>query len=321
MTFEQPILLLALLALPLVVVLYARWERRGARGREAFAAPALMPAVAPRRAGWRRHAPPALYALALAALVIALARPQATVAVPNEEATVILATDYSGSMEATDVKPSRLAAAQRAADRFLERVPKAVRVGAVAFNHRARLVQSPTTDREALRQALGNLRPSGGTATGDALDLALRAARRPAKRGQKPPPAAIVLLSDGKSVRGEDPLTIARRAARAKVPVYTVALGTDAGTITVPIPGDSGRTRTERVPPDRDSLRRIAEVAKGRYYAAAGQEELDAVYERLGSQITKHDERREVTAAAAGGALLLVLAAASLSLRWFGRVP
>jgi Ca-activated chloride channel family protein len=116
-------------------------------------------------------------------------------------------------------------------------------------------------------------------------------------------------------------LTIARRAARAKVPVYTVALGTDAGTITVPIPGGSGRTRTEPVPPDRDSLRRIAQVAKGRYYAAAGQEELDAVYERLGSQITKHDERREVTAAAAGGALLLVLAAASLSLRWFGRVP
>jgi Ca-activated chloride channel homolog len=321
MSFKEPILLLALAALPLAALVYMRSERRGTRGREAFAAPALMPAVAPRRAGWRRHAPPLLYALALAALVVALARPQATVAVPNEQATVVLTTDYAGSMEATDVEPSRLAAAQSAAERFLDRVPKAVRVGAVAFNHRARLVQSPTTDRETLRQALSNLEPSGGTATGDALDLALRAAQRPARRGQKPPPAAIVLLSDGKSVRGENPLTIARKAARAKVPVYTVALGTDTGTITVPIPGDSGRTRTEQVPPDRESLQRIAQITNGRYYAAADQEKLDTVYERLGSQITKRDERREVTAAAAGGALLLVLAAAGLSLRWFGRVP
>ena len=318
-SFASPGLLLGLLLIPLAVVLYVRSER-GARGsREAFARPALMPAVAPARAGWRRHAPPALYALALAGLVIALARPQATVAVPAEQATVVLTTDYSGSMQAQDVSPSRLAAAEQAAERFLDRVPDEVRVGAVAFNHRARLVQSPTTDRDTLRAGLAGLRPSGGTATGDALELALRAAQRPVRPGGRPPPAAIILLSDGTSVRGEDPLQVAREAARAKVPVYTVALGTDGGTIRVR--ERNGNVRVERVPPDRDSMRQIARITGGRYFEAADTEQLDAVYERLGSQVTKRDERREVTAAAAAGALLLVLSAAGMSLRWFGRVP
>ena len=318
-SFASPLLLLGLGLIPLAVLLYVRSERSGRSSREAFARPALMPAVAPARAGWRRHAPPALYALALAGLVIALARPQATVAVPAEQATVLLTTDYSGSMQAQDVSPSRLAAAGQAAESFLDRVPDEVRVGAVAFNHRARLVQSPTTDRDALRAALAGLRPSGGTATGDALELALRAAQRPVRPGGKAPPAAIILLSDGTSVRGEDPLQVAREAARAKVPVYTVALGTDEGTIRVPQQG--GGERVERVPPDRESLRQIARITGGRYFEAAGTEELDAVYERLGSQVTKRDERREVTAAAAAGALLLVLSAAGMSLRWFGRVP
>jgi Ca-activated chloride channel family protein len=319
-SFAAPALLLLLAVVPVAVWLYVRFERHGRRGAEAFARPALMPAVAPRKAGWRRHAPPALYALALAALIIALARPQATVAVPAEQATIVLAIDFSGSMQATDVRPSRLRAAQHAAERFLDRVPREVRVAAVAFNNRARLVQSPTTDRQALRDALAGLRPRGGTATGDALDLALRVARRPARPGDRPPPAAIVLLSDGKSsVRGRDPLAAARDAARARVPVYTVALGTDAGTITVP-DGTGGR-RTQRVPPDPRSLRRMAELTGGRFDAAAGTKELDTVFERLGSQVAKRPERREVTAAAAAGALLLVLSAAGLSLRWFGRVP
>jgi Ca-activated chloride channel family protein len=318
-SFASPLLLLGLLLLPLAAVLYVRAERRGRRSREAWARPALMPAVAPRRAGWRRHAPSALYALALAALVIALARPQATVAVPAEQATVLLATDFSGSMQAKDVSPSRLAAAEQAAERFLDRVPDDVRVGAVAFNHRARLVQSPTTDREALRAALAGMRASGGTATGDALELALRSAQRPVRAGGRPPPAAIILLSDGKSVRGEDPLQVAREAARARVPVYTVALGTDRGTIRVR--ERTGNVRVERVPPDRESMRQIARITGGRSFEAAGAEELDAVYERLGSQVTKRPERREVTAAAAAGALLLVLSAAGMSLGWFGRVP
>jgi Ca-activated chloride channel family protein len=318
-SFASPALLLLLAAVPVAVWLYLRFERRSRRSAQAFARPALMPAVAPHRAGWRRHAPPALYALALAALIVALARPQATVAVPAEQATIVLATDFSGSMQATDVRPSRLRAAQHAAERFLDRVPRQVRVAAVAFNNRARLVQSPTTDRDAVRDALAGLRPRGGTATGDALDLALRVARRPPRPGDRPPPAAIVLLSDGKSVRGRDPLAAARDAARARVPVYTVALGTDAGTITVP--DGAGGQRTQRVPPDPRSLRRMAELTGGRFYAVADTEELDTVFERLGSQVAKRPERREVTAAAAAGALLLVLSAAGLSLRWFGRVP
>jgi Ca-activated chloride channel homolog len=318
-SFQAPLFLLGLAAIPVCAALYARFERRARRGREAFARPALMPAVAPRRPGWRRHAAPALYALALAALVVALARPQASVAVDVEQATVVLTTDRSGSMAATDVAPTRLVAARRAAQRFLARVPSRVKVGAVAFNQSAQLVQAPTTDRGDVRDALAALRPAGGTATGDALELALRAVRRAKRPAAKPPPAAIVLLSDGVSVRGRDPLEVARRARRARVPIYTVALGTAGGTIRVP--RASGGFRVERVPPDPASLRRIAQSSGGRAYTAASAAQLDAVYERLGSQVAKRREHRQVTAAWAGGALLLVLSGGVLSLGWFGRLP
>jgi Ca-activated chloride channel family protein len=318
-SFHSPLWLIALVALPVLAGLYVRRERRGRRGREAFAPAALLPAVAPRRPGWRRHGAPAFYALALAALIVAVARPQTTVAVPIEQATVILVTDRSGSMAASDVQPSRLAAARNAAERFLGRVPKGVRVGAVAFNHLPALVQSPTTDRASVRAALADLRPAGGTATGDALALALRTARRPARIGAKPPPAAIVLLSDGKSVRGRNPVAVARQAARVKVPIYTVALGTASGTIE--IPRASGGTRVEPVPPDPATMRAVARASGGQSFAADSASKLGAVYQRLGSQVARRPERREVTAAAAGGALVFILAGALASLGWFGRLP
>jgi Ca-activated chloride channel family protein len=318
-SFDAPAYLLLLVLLPLGALLYGRSERRRRRGREAFAAPALLPAVAPRPLGRLRHVPIALYGAALAALVVALARPQTTVAVPVEQASVVLAFDHSGSMAARDVQPSRLAAARRAADRFLGAVPDQVRVGAVAFNTAPKVIQGPTRDRDAVRAALAELRPQGGTATGDALDLALRTARRPARPRAAPPPAAIVLLTDGASVRGKDPVVVARDAARRRVPVYTVALGTRDGTIEVP--SREGGTVIRPVPPDPDSLRRIAEASGGRAYTAEDAGELSAVYGRLGSQIAKEREPREITAAFAAGAFAALAAAALASLRLFGRLP
>lgn len=314
MSFQQPVLLFGLLLIPLAALLYARGEMRGRRGREAFSQPALLPSVAPTRPGWRRHAPVVLYGLALAALIVALARPQATLAVGVEQATVMLVTDDSGSMRSTDVAPTRMAAARSAAGRFLSKVPAQVKVGAVAFNDTARVIQAPTTDRLAVRQGLADLRPSGSTIAGPALDLARRAARPPG--GGKAPPTAMIMISDGKS--GGDPTPAVRRAAKAGISVYTVALGTPTGTVTTRLA--DGTTRTTPVPPDPASLKRIAEATGGKAFAVKSAGELDAVYERLGSQVTKQPQEREITAAAAGGALLLLLAGAGAGLRWFGRM-
>jgi Ca-activated chloride channel family protein len=313
-TFQEPVFLLGLAVVPLAALAYVGMERRGARGRAAFAAPALQASVAPLRAGWRRHAAVVAYGVALAALAIALARPQVTVAVPVQRATVVLVTDRSGSMQARDVQPSRLAAAQKAALTFLDQLPAAVRVGAVAYNHVPEALQSPTADREALRLAIESLEPAGSTATGDAIHLALQMTRRDA---EKPPPAAIVLLSDGKSVRGRDPLDAAREAADAKVPIYTVALGTPGGTIESKTP--NGGTRLEPVPPDPETLAQIAEITGGRTFDVADAGRLQEVYERLGRQVATERRPREITSAFAGGALLLIAAGALASLRWFGR--
>jgi Ca-activated chloride channel homolog len=318
-SFASPGFLALLLLAPLAVLAYLRIERGRRRQAEAFAAPGMLASVAPSRPGWRRHAPMWLYGIAVAVLAVALARPQATVAVPVERASVVLAIDESGSMEARDVEPSRLDAARAAARDFLDDVPRNLRVGSVIFNHRVRSAETPTTDREEVEESIDALRSSGGTATGDALDSALRLIAAGDGRDRKPPPAAIVLLSDGESTHGRDPVPIARQAAKRKIPIYTVALGTDSGTIDVRRP--DGSTATEQVPPDRDTLREIARISKGRYYEAADAPELSAVYERLGSQVSTRPERREITAAFAAGAVLLMLSGGAASLRWFGRFP
>jgi Ca-activated chloride channel homolog len=311
-SFEAPLFLIALALVPLGIVLYGRAERRRRRAAAAFAAPAVAASATPRRPGWRRHAPLALAGIALAVLILALARPQATVAVPVEQASVVLALDHSGSMQATDVSPSRLAAVREAADAFLDRVPEDVRVGAVAFDHRARAVASPSTDREELRDGLEQaLKPSGGTATGDAMQTALSMLNH---RANKRPPSAIVLLSDGVSTSGRDPMEVADTARKAKVPVHTVALGTESGTITTP---DGS---TQRVPPDIDTLREIAERTGGKAFRTADASELSAVYEELGSKVATKDEKREVTAGFAAGALAFLLVGIALSLRWFRRL-
>ena len=316
MSFQAPLILLGLLALPLLALLYARRERRARAGAHAFAPPVLLPAVVSARPGWRRHLPAALAALALAALVVALARPEATVAVEVDRATIVIVTDRSGSMLADDVAPSRLIAAREAAGDFLDAVPEEVRVGAVAFNHTAQVIQSPTRDHAAVRGALESIEAAGSTATGEALAsaLALVEGARAGGDADEPAPAAIVLLSDGKSVRGRDPLTAARAAADADVPVYTVALGTSTGTIT------SSRGETVPVPPDPATLQRIAETTGGRAFSTADAGRLAEVYERLGAQVITEERRQEVTGAFAGGALLLLVLCVGASLRWFGRV-
>jgi Ca-activated chloride channel family protein len=219
-------------------------------------------------------------------------------------------------MTATDIEPNRMVAVKRAARRFVEQVPDRVRLGMLAFNHRPLLLQSPTTDREAVHTAIDGLTPSGGTAVGDAIQAGAAGVRGPGRRRRAP--AAIVLLSDGKSSHGIDALGAAREARRQRIPVYTVTLGTDAGTITVP--RDGGGVEVKPVPPDPNTLVQIARITRGEAFTAETASGLKEVYERLGSQLAHRDEKRQVTSAFAGGGLLLLLAGAAMSLRWFGRI-
>ena len=319
MSFQAPLFLLALALVPIAGAVYVFADRRRKADAARFASPALLPAVAPIRPGARRHLPLLLYGAALAAVALALARPEATVAVPEERAAVVLATDTSGSMEARDVPPSRMAVVRRAALQLLDDAPKELRVGAVAFNHSVRAIEPPRAERQDTRDLLAGLRPRGGTATGEGLAAAVALLNREAERGGKRPPAAVILLSDGASTHGRDPIEVAREAAKARIPVYTVALGTDSGTIEVERP--DGTMATRSVPPDREAMRRIATISGARSFSADAGDQLSAVYERLGSQVATRDERREVTAAFAAGAGLLLLTGGAMSLRWFGRLP
>ena len=318
MSFGAPLYLLALLLIPVAVVAYLRHEQARRAAAAAFVIPALQASVVPRTPGWRRHAPLAAYAVALTVLIFALAKPQTTVAVPVERASIMLTTDYSGSMQATDVPPSRLRAARAAAERFLGQVPDAVRVGLVAFNQNARLAESPTTDRAALRAAIRALKPSGGTATGEALALSLGVLAAQKDEEGRRVPSAIILLSDGKSVRGRSPTTIAARAKDLKIPIYTVTLGTAAGTIDVE--RGNGTNVTRPVPPDPVESSEVARISGGRAYTADTAKDLSAAYDTLGSRIGYRDEKREITAAFSGGALALLAGGALLSLHWFRRL-
>ena len=178
---------------------------------------------------------------------------------------MVLAIDQSGSMQARDAEPNRLQVARDAAHAFLDDVPDDLRVGGVTFNHVVQSAQAPTTYRNAMHRVIDSLRSSGGTATGEALESSLRLLASEAGE-RRAPPSAVVLLSDGASTHGRDPIQFAREARDLEIPVYTVALGTDRGTIQVERPGG---TRVERVPPDRETLRRVADLSGGRYHEAA----------------------------------------------------
>jgi Ca-activated chloride channel homolog len=319
-SFAAPLVLVLLLAIPVLVVLYGAHQRDRRRAAAAFAAPVMTPSVAPNRPRWRMHVPMLAFLLALAILILAAARPQKTVAVPVERASIMLITDVSGSMQATDVRPTRLVAARAAAKRFVAKVPKTVNVGVMALSSKPRVLASPTRDRVAIDQALDQLTPRGGTGTGEAITAATNILKRQPGVNNKRPPSAIVLLSDGAATGTIDPVSAAQAARKLHIPIYTVALGTQEGTITVPRPGGQGGTETRRVPPDPQSLAEVAKASGGRTYTAADASKLSDVYKSLGSLLGTKNEKRQVTAGFAGGALVLLLLGAAMSLRWFGRL-
>jgi Ca-activated chloride channel family protein len=319
-SFAAPLVLVALVAIPALVFLYGTHQRDRRRAAEAFAAPALAASVVPNRPRWRRHVPMLAFLLALAILIVAAARPEKTVAVPVERASIMLVTDVSGSMQATDVKPTRLAAARAAAKRFVATVPKSVNVGVMALSSRPRVLASPTSDRIAVNAALDQLEARGGTGTGEAIQAATNILRRaPGVRGKRAP-SAIVLISDGAATGKVDPVSAAQAARKLRIPIYTVALGTPQGTITVPRPGGQGGTETRQVPPDPRGMAEVARASGGKAYTAADASKLSEVYKRLGSLLGTKNEKREITAGFAGGGLALLLLGAAMSLRWFGRL-
>jgi Ca-activated chloride channel family protein len=345
MTFATPLALLALLLIPLVILAMVLAKRRRIRYAIRYPALDVLAGVVEReRRG--RWIPAALLLLALTALLLGAAKPMARVPVPRDQATVMLVIDVSGSMNADDVEPTRIEAAQRAASRFLDRLPDRFQVGLITFSSEAETLVPPTTDRDAVRAALETLRANGGTAMGDglarALDMVESARQEAGAPGAGPPttngsggagpgsttpgtarpsvpPAVTLLLSDGANSAGGDPFVQAERARGLGVPVYTIALGTAGGVLRQP--NAFGGVRVQPVPPDPDSLARIAETSNGRFFQAPTSENLTAVYDSLGSRIGFRTEEREVTVAFAAAGLLLLAAAGVLRARRAARLP
>jgi Ca-activated chloride channel homolog len=314
MSFATPIWLAALALVP-VAIAASIWARRRAR-RYAVRFPATSTVRAAVEAGtsWRRHLPAAFALAAVAALALALARPHVSYSAPVDEASVILVSDESGSMASTDVQPTRLVAAEAAANKFIDQLPAKARVGAIAFSDAPNTVEAPEVDHGAARAVINSQTAGGGTATGDALALALRllhAARA------KHPPSAIVLLSDGAANEGEDVSTVARQAKADRVPIDTVALGTPGGTL--PNPDPLGPPLA--VPPDPQLMAQIAELSGGRTFNAQSADELGSIYQRLGRELGTVTRKREVTAEFAIGGFVLLLLGAAGSTRLSGRLP
>ena len=345
MSFGHPLLLLTLLLVPAAILALRLAERRRMRYAIRYTNLDVLASVAGGRP-WRRFVPTGLALLALATLCTALARPHATSRVPKERATVILVLDVSGSMQAGDVRPSRLAAAQKAVRSFLDRVPPQVRVGLVAFSGDAQVAAVPTTDRALLRQSLdgiGTFPAFGGTAIGDALAAAVALAKQAVSGGSslasvtaapsdtkglasiRAAPsstkglASILFLSDGHQTRGTlEPLQGAARAKAAGIPVYTVALGTPNGVVRGEF---DGVPQTIPVPPDPATLRAIAQTTGGKFYEARNAGSLHAAYSKLGSSLGRTPGKTEVTYAFLAGAAGLLVAAGFLSALWSPRLP
>jgi Ca-activated chloride channel family protein len=315
-SFGTPIWLLGLALVPLALLAYQASRRRGSRYAVRYTAVPALKVAAGAVPAWRRHLPAALALAALAALVLALAEPQKTVAVPVERASIMLVTDHSRSMSATDVEPDRLSAAQRAARTFLNQLPAQVRVGAVAFSDTPDAVQAPSSDHDDARRIVDAQVADGATATGAALEVAIDALKNDKQNGKRPP-SAIILLSDGKTTVPPDPVPVARTAGQLKIPIYTVALGTrDA---TVPNPNPFGTPLL--VAPDPETLRQIAQVSGGKAFTAEDSDSLKSIYKTLGSQLGTKTQKKQITATFAIGGLVLLLGAAVSSLRWAGRLP
>jgi Ca-activated chloride channel family protein len=299
MSFRWPEALWVLLLVPLVVLLWARGERRRRRRAGTFGNPALLPNVLVGRPSWRRLLPVVFYLLAATVLMAALARPEATAQVPRDRATIMLVMDVSRSMLNPDVQPTRMAAARQAADAFLEELPDRFQVGLITFAAAPRVESLPTTDREAVRELLGRTQTRGGTAVGDAILRALQASRPRDAVEDERPPTSVLLLTDGNSRSGIPPLAAAEQARQAEVPVFTVAVASQ--------------------PPAE--LAQVAALSGGQSFVAPTSDQLTAVYRDLGSRLTYVEEKRELTSWFMGGAALLLLLGAAASIAWFHRLP
>jgi Ca-activated chloride channel family protein len=304
--------LLVLVAALLVGYLVVQRQRRQYAVR--FTNVDLLASVAPRHPGWRRHVTAAGTLLALTLVVMAFARPARTIEVPRETATVVLALDVSNSMKATDVDPTRLRAAQRAIDTFVDTLPRRFRLGLVTFANSAVVAVPPTHEREQVRNAVATLELGPGTAIGEAVFASLGAIRAAPAEGGAAPPARIVLLSDGETNAGRPNAVGIEAAMRAGVQVSTIAFGTDDGTIV--LDGEESA-----VPVNRDALREIARVTGGTYAEAVTERGLRQTYEDIGSRLASRDEFRPVTMWFVGAALVLGFAAAAASLVWTSRLP
>jgi Ca-activated chloride channel family protein len=326
MTFEWPWMLLSVGAVPLLVLGYRRLLRRRATRRSELAALGLV-APGAGSSGRRRHVPAALFLVAMSLLFIALARPAATLSQGHREGTVILAFDVSGSMAATDLAPTRIAAAKSAARAFVNRQPSTVRVGVVAFSGSGLVTQQPTADRTLVLDAIDRLTPQGGTALARGLQTSLSAiagktVQLGSTDGSVEPKgqdlgfhgsAAVILLSDGENTVGPDPMDVADLASTAGVRIYPIGLGNTAGTV-LEIDGFQVATAL-----DESLLRQIASTTGGHYFAAADEKSLTRVYSSINLARVVKSQHVEITALLAAAAAALLILGGGLSLAWFGR--
>ena len=340
MSFIWPVMFVLLLLIPLGVVLYIRMQRRRRRLAARYGSFGLGQQAAGRRPGARRHIPIILFLIGLTILIVALARPQTVVSLPRIEGTVILAFDVSGSMAADDMQPTRMEAAKVAARDFIEQQPPNVQIGVVSFSESGFSVQAPTNDQGPVLAAINRLAPQRGTSLAYGILTSLKAIQT-AEEGEKPqfysnltptpqgepeptptpvPPgthtsSVIVLLTDGENNTSPDPLVAAQTAADRGVRIYTIGIGSAAGSI-LHIDGLTIRSRL-----NEDLLQQIAEITDGSYYNATTAEDLQAIYHGLNPQLVIKPEKTEITALFAGVGILILLIGGALSLVWFSRLP
>ena len=315
MSFQSPLLLLALAILPLLAALYVFNQRRRRAYAVRFTNLALLGQVMGKGPGIRRHLPAVLFGVGTLGLLLAMARPIAAISVPRDQASVMLAVDVSGSMAASDVQPSRIEAARQAARTLIERLPGQAQVGLVSFNGQATLMSPLTSDHQAVESALESLRPGGGTAIGDGLQLSVEelVQNTTAANGGKRPPTMIVLLTDGASNTGVPPADAAAQAKSAGIPVETVGIGV-RGQMTF-----LGGRMIDGV--DEQALQSIAAATGGHYFYAAESGALQNVYSQLGSSFGWKVQKVDLTVPVLAAGTLILLAGGLLSLRWFRLLP
>ena len=318
MRFASPGWLLLLIPAAALLAGYTIIQLRRKRYVARFTNLELLASVAPRRPGWRRHLTFALLLVALTLLTIGSAQPTAAVRVPRDRATVMIAIDVSLSMQANDVLPDRITAAKQGATRFVDLLPPRINIGLVKFGGNASVVVPPTIDRDTVKAAINNLTLQDSTAIGEAvftcLDAITTFAHTSIAAGDKPPPARIVLMSDGANNKGRSVEEAAAAAKAADVPVSTIAFGTPDGTVDVPGYGP------QSVPADRPTLRSLAEATGGSYHDAPSAEALQSAYRDIGQQVGYTTVRHAVSWRFLLAGLLFALAAGASGLVWAGRV-